>query len=483
MSDDLTGTMDVRRVTAPEPPPATVETRFAGRFEFAGGFPTEPTLQHIYDQLDFQRACQVFLRHMMAAAIWGFQQAFTRDLDMGPQDVLMLHADANGLALTGNSETIYGVAMVDTKPGPVALDVPPRVLGFLNDQWMRPMGDMGIVGPDHGEGGRYLLLPPGFDGDVPTGDFVATLRLRTYRQWLVLRAFMGPGGDPGPGMETLRGTRITALAGADDAAPTRHIDGTGLSFDTIHPTDIRYFEDLASMVDYEPADAISLDEAAELAQIGIEKGRPFAPDDRMRAILDEAARVASFMAFAITNAPRSDPRRYPDREWFDMIPGYPSFIDAGGRPMIDAMVSMAWFATGRASAMAGAKAGVGSAYTWAYRDASGAWIDPARSYRLRLPGPIPAKDFWSVVVYDVWTRSMLANGQAHPSINSYSPGVQLDADGGVTLYIGPSAPAGMESNWIRTLPEIGWFPLIRLYGPLEPWIEKTWKPDDLDSLD
>ena len=277
-------------------------------------------------------------------------------------------------------------------------------------------------------------------------------------------------------METLRGIRIASASGADHGVPTRHIDGTGLSFDTIHPTDIRYFEDLATMVDYEPADAISLDEAAELAQIGIEKGKPFAPDDRMRAILDEAAQVASYMAFAITNAPRADPRRYPDRQWFDTPVGYPSFIDEQGRPMIDAMVSMAWFATGRASAMAGAKPGVGSAYTWAYRDASGAWIDPARSYRLRLPGPIPAKDFWSVVVYDVWTRSMLANGQAHPSINSYSPGIQFDADGGVTLYIGPEAPEGKASNWIRTVPDIGWFPLIRLYGPWSPGSTGTGSP-------
>ena len=199
----------------------------------------------------------------------------------------------------------------------------------------------------------------------------------------------------------------------------------------------------------------------------------------MRDILDEAAHVGSYMAFAITNAPRSDYRRWPDRAWFDMIHGYPTFVDEQGRPLIDDMVSMAWFATGRATAMAGAKPGVGSAYTWTYRDTNNEWIDPTRTYQLRLPGPIPAKDFWSVVVYDVWTRSMLANGQPYPSISSYSPGVELDDDGGVTLYIGPEPPAGKEANWIRTIPDIGWFPLIRLYGPLEPWIDQTWKPDDL----
>jgi hypothetical protein len=447
--------------------------------EFHGGFPTEQTLQTLYDQLDFQRGCQVFLRHLMAAAIWGFQQAFTRDLDMGPTDLLIMHADANGLALTANSETIYAVAMIDTKPGPVVLDVPPNVLGFLNDQWMRPMGDLGIVGPDRGAGGRYLLVPPGYEGDLPTEGFVGTLRLRTYRQWLVLRAFMGPGGDPAPAFETLRGTRIAPLADGGDAAPTQHIDGTGRSFDTIHPTDIRYFEDLAAMVEYEPADAISLDEAAELAQIGIEKGKPFAPDERMRAILDEAARIGSYQAFAITNAPRQDPRRTPDRQWFNPPVGYPSFVDDRGRPMIDEMVSMAWFATGRATAMAGAKPGVGSAYTWAYRDANGDWIDPARTYRLRLPGPIPAKDFWSVVLYDPQTRSELQTPQPYPSKNNKRDKLITNADGSVDLYFGPNAPAGKEANWTATVPGKGWFAVFRLYGPLDPWFDKQWQPGEV----
>ena len=297
------GPTDVRRVTAPYPPPPVDDTSFAGRLEFKGGFPTEQTLQDLYDQLDFQRGCQVFLRHLMAAAIWGFQTGLYARPGHGPADLLMHPRGRERLALTGNSETIYGVAMIDTKPGPVVLDVPPRVLGFLNDQWMRPMGDIGIAGPDHGEGGRYLLVPPGLHGELPTEGFVATIRLRTYRQWLVLRAFMGPGGDPAPAKETLRSTSITPLARDD---PRR----TDTSTSTVKAAGTRSTRPTSAtsrtsptMVDYEPADAISLDEAAELAQIGIEKGKPFAPDERMRAILDEAAQVGSYMAFAITQRP------------------------------------------------------------------------------------------------------------------------------------------------------------------------------------
>ena len=255
---------------------------------------------------------------------------------------------------------------------------------------------------------------------------------------------------------------------------------SGHPFDTIHPTDIRYFEDLAEIVDYEPHDAIDPEETAQLAQIGIVEGTPFTPDERMRGILDEAAHVGSLLAFSIANAPREDDwRKYPDRQWFGKLAGYPTFHDDHDRPLIDLMVRMAWFGTGRTLAMLGEHPGVGSAYTWAYRDTNGDWLDPTRTYRLQLPGPIPVKDFWSVVVYDLWTRSMLANGQPFPSINSYSPDVHVNDDNSIDIYIGPEPANGLEGNWISTLPDTGWFPILRLYGPLEPWIDGTWKPGDL----
>ncbi len=479
-----TGPTEVRRVTAPEPPPPAVETRFAGRLEFEGGFPTEETLARLYDQLDFQRACQVFLRHMMGASMWGFRQSMRRDLGLGSLDVAMIHLDAAGLLLTGNSETIYGIGFLDLAvDGPVVIDVPPGVLGLLNDQWMRPLGDVGLAGPDHGKGGSYLVVPPGHEDDLPAGDFVAVVHPRTYGTWLALRAFMGPGGDPAPGFATLEQVSIRPVAAADDAPATRHINASGVSFDTIHPVDSRYFDDLAAMVEHEHEDAIEPELAAQLAQIGISKGTPFAPDERMRGILDEAASVASVMAFGLANAPRTEYRRWPDREWFGLIEGYPTFRDDNGRPMVDAMVQMAWFATGRASAMGNPKPGTGSAYTWAYRDAHGDWIDPRRSYRLRLPGPVPAKNFWSVVVYDLWTRSMLANGQKFPSLNSYAPDLVTNEDGSVDVYIGPEPPPTGETNWRRTRPDTGWVPLLRLDGPEEPWFDLTWKPGALEPVE
>ena len=416
--------------------------------------------------------------------MWGFRQGLRRDLGVGSLDLAMIHLDAEGLLLTGNSETIYGVGFLDLQAdGPVVVTIPPGVLGLANDMWMRPLGDIGIAGPDHGQGGRYLFLPPGHPDQVAEDDFVAVVRPRTYNVWLALRAFLGDGGDPAPGFATLEQTIIQPVSADASPAATRHVNATGMPFDTIHPVDARYFDDLAAMIAAEHADAVDPEVSAELAQLGIDKNVPYAPDQRMRDIFDEAAQVGSVMAFGLANAPRSDHLRFPDRQWFANVAGYPTFRDERGRPMVDAMVQMAWFATGRATAMTTPKPGTGSAYTWAYRDANGNWLDPRRSYRLRLPAPVPAKTFWSVVVYDLWTRSMLANGQKHPSLNSYAPGIQINDDGAVDVHIGPEPPASGESNWIRTLPDLGWFPILRLYGPEQAWFDLTWKPSDLEPLD
>ena len=122
--------------------------------------------------------------------------------------------------------------------------------------------------------------------------------------------------------------------------------------------------------------------------------------------------------------------------------------------------------------------GVGSQYLGTYKDASGAYLDGGQNYRLRLPAGIPAKDFWSVTVYDAETRSLLQNGQPKPSISTYDQ-PDVNPDGSVDISFGPGAPKGKEKNWVRTVPGKGFFVWVRLYGPLEPFFEQAWRPDDI----
>lgn len=125
-------------------------------------------------------------------------------------------------------------------------------------------------------------------------------------------------------------------------------------------------------------------------------------------------------------------------------------------------------------------AGRGSQYPWASLDSKGNPFDGGKTYKLRLPPNIPVKDFWSVIVYDTQTRSMLQTDQTAPSVSSQEKGSKTNADGSVDVFFGPKAPEGMERNWVQTIPSKGWFMILRLYGPLEPWFNKTWRPGEIE---
>ena len=131
-------------------------------------------------------------------------------------------------------------------------------------------------------------------------------------------------------------------------------------------------------------------------------------------------------------------------------------------------------------AMAEAKPGTGSAYAALFRDSKGDYLDGGRTYAVTLPGPIPAKQFWSFTVYDNQTRSLLATDQKLAGLGSDVPGVKMNPDGGATIWFGPKPPKGYESNWVQTMPGKGFNVLLRLYGPLEPWFDKSWKPGDFE---
>ena len=378
--------------------------------------------------------------------------------------------------LTCNTESIYASLSLDLKQtGPAVLDVPPMVLGIIDDGFMRFVADLGNAGPDQGQGGKYLLLPPGYEGEVPDGYFV--FRSSTYRNWVMVR-----------GLEQNTGRGEAALAYYEEHFKV-HPLGEGvhqpgavsISFqggDTTHPRDIRYFELLDKMVQYEPLSAFTPEELGLLHALGIVKGAEFQPDERMQRILADGVKLGDGMAKVIAFANRDPQTRvYPDRHWERIFIGGYKFERDGAR-LLDARTLFHYTAIVVTPAMEVQRVGVGSQYLASYKDASGAYLDGGQSYRLRLPAGIPAKNFWSVTVYDAETRSLLQNGQPKPSISTYDQ-PEVNADGSIDIYFGPSAPAGKEKNWVKTLPGQGWFTYIRFYGPLEPFFEQTWKPDDI----
>jgi len=461
--------------------PNTVETRL-GTLRFFDGFPDEATVQTVYDNLDFQRAVQAFLTTLPAASLYATRTSFRT---FGPDNRTVLIdetlQDSHTLMLTANTETIYHFVWLDTKEGPLVIEIPPRVLGLVNDFWCRYVADVGNAGPDKGQGGKYLLLPPGYTGAVPGGYFVA--RSRTYGNWFCFRGFK-VNGDLRPAVEsTKQHFRVYPLDCAANPPAMTFVNISGAAFNTIHSNDVSFFDEVAPVVQEEPLDALDSETRGLLASIGIQKGKAFAPDARMQGILVEAAAVGNATARALVFGPR-DPTAYyyPHSAW--QVPYIGSYeFSPGGVLNPDARTLFFYIGLGVTPAMAVKMVGIGSQYAFAVRDAAGQYLDGTKTYRLHLPPNIPAKDFWSLLVYDPQTRSMLQTDQQLPSISSQKEGIGINPDTSVDVYFGPEPPAGKEANWVQTLPGKGWWVALRLYGPLEPWFDKTWRPGEIERLD
>ena len=461
--------------------PDAVETRI-GTLRFRDGTPDPATVQLAYDQLDFSRGIDAFLKGMSATSVHavcrGLEEAGSK-LNQGIAITADL-MDARSLFLTPNTTTIYVLMCIDLKDGPMVVRVPPRVLGTTDDADFRWVIDVGLTGPDKGKGGDYLFVPPGYKGKQPAkGYYVA--KPRTNRHLIFYRAFVEKGNVAAT-VASVKGTAaIFPLSQAAKPPATPVVDISGVKFNTISANDFSFYEELNAVVQNEPADWADPDTVGLYAAIGIRKGRPFAPDARMKQILTDAVAVANAIARSDLFASR-DPRTrfYPDRQWFTpFVGGSYLFLDRAER-LLDARTTFFYYATGITPAMSEAKPGTGSAYAVTIRDTAGSYLDGGRTYKVTLPGPIPAKNFWAFTAYDNQTRSLLPTDQKLAGIDGTIAGVQTNQDGGVTVWFAPSAPAGHEKNWVQTMPGKGYSVLLRLYGPLEPWFIQSSRPGDFE---
>ena len=461
--------------------PDAVETRL-GTLRFFDGFPDDATVQTVYDNLDFQRAVQAFLTALPAASLFALRTGI-RAFGPDNQTVLITESllDSRSLVIVANTETVYNFTWLSTLEGPLVIEAPPQVLGFINDPWGRYVTDVGRAGPDKGLGGKYLLLPPGHSGAVPEGYFV--VRSPTYGNFMFFRGFT-VGDDQTAAVENSKAHfRVYPLTRMANPPAMSFVNISGKYFNTILANDASLFEHVAQVVQEEPLNAIDPETRGLLAAIGIRKDRPFAPDARMRRILTEAAVVGNATARTLGFCTRlQDLYCYPDSRWKTPFPGGDPWFSPDGVLNPEARALYFYLSWGTSPAMAWKIVGLGSQYTYTEHDAAGQYLDGGRTYRLHLPPDIPAKDFWSVIVYDPQTRTMLQTDQQFPSAGSQRAGLTRNVDDSVDLYFGPEPPAGKEANWIQTLPGKGWFVLLRLYGPLEPWFDKTWRPGEIEMV-
>lgn len=464
--------------------PNTVQTRI-GTLKFVDGAPDQKTAQRVYDQLDFSRGIEAFMTGMPAASIYalceGMDKAgIKRNNTIGITEDLM---DARSIFLTPNSTTVYVFFCLDLKAGPMVANVPPNVLGPVNDAYFRYVTDVGLVGPDQGKGGKYLFVPPGYSGDLPSeGYFVA--KPTTNSVLVFFRAFVQDGDIAAAVRSVKTAAQVYPLSAASSPPTTKFVNTSGLKFNTVHANSFKFYEELDAVVQNEPANFVDPETVGLFASIGIKKGKPFAPDARMKKILTEAVAVGNATARAIVFASRDDRTKlYPDRQWFTAFIGGSYLFADGAERMLDARTLFHYYATGITPAMAASKPGSGSAYAVAVRDSKGRYLDGGKTYKVTLPTPIPAGQFWSFTVYDNQTRSLLETDQKTAGLDSNRPTFKKNPDGSATVWFGPKAPKGQEDNWVQTVPGKGWNTLLRLYAPLEPWFDKSWKPGDFERVD
>lgn len=470
--------------------PDGVETSI-GTLRFFDGMPDDETVQRTYDNLDRMRGVEAFLNFVPMASLEALRRG-QQSLGLSDPNQVLLFSnlmDSNSLFLTGNTDTVYASAMLDLrKHGPVVVEVPPGAgPGTVNDAFFRFVIDMGKPGPDRGQGGKYLILPPDFEGETPEGYFVG--RSSTWTNWLILRGLLVDGETEPADAMWREGLAVYPLSRADDPPKMEFIDGSGKEFNTIHANDFTFFEEVDEVIQREPVEAVSPEIRGGLAAIGIQKGKPFAPDERMTELLTDAVAIGNATARSLSFRPRSESIRIfgPDSAWYTAFDGgsYEWLIDEGnGGRNKDARTLFFYLATVNTPAMILAVPGVGSQYALASTDSEGRYLDGSKDYTLVIPADVPAKDFWSIVVYDPQTRSMLQTDQPYPSKNNQrNRDLVENPDGSTTLWFGPKAPRGHETNWIQTVPGKGWFVLLRLYGPLQPWFDRTWKPGEFERLD
>ena len=462
--------------------PDNIQTR-VGELNFFDGVPDAESAQKIYNLLDFTHAYQTFLDGTKIASMDGIRKGI---LEFGPANTTAVLfeelMDSKALFLTANTTSVYMFSWLELGDEPMVIETPPNVLGFINDHWFHYVIDFGNLGPDEGKGGKFLVLPPGYEGPVPDGYHVA--RTNTYGNWVIWRGYQVDGSTAQAVNATKEKFRMYPLSQKDNPPEMKFVNASGQFMNTIHRMDENIFDEINEVVQAEPLMGESPELLGHLAAIGIVKGQPFEPDERMRSILKAAAKAGSVTVKTVISKPR-DERFYwypGESNWQTAFPGRAYTWELDGVTLHDIRAAFHFYATGITPAMALKLVGKGSQYAFTYLDSNGNPLDGSKTYKVNVPADVPAKDFWSFTLYDNQTRSMLQTDAQFPAIGSNDQSVVQNEDGSYDIYFAPEAPEGKENNWVQTVPGKGWNTIFRLYGPLESWFDQTWRPGEIELI-
>lgn len=466
-----------------------------------GGYPSNEVAGTLAEELYFQRATQAYLWALPAMNMVAMRDGLGAISGFGynVMSVFEKRLKPTTLITTPNSDVIYGLVFADlSESGPLVLEAPPMLQAILDDFWHRPLtgpehdgihylGDVGIPGPDKGEGGRYLIVPEGYAGEVDSKKyFVYTSR--TNGVFIFVRGFFRSVDDLSPGVASVEGLTVRPLTGEAHPMAIKHVSDA--ASDALFARDFDYFETLAKFIETEQTDALDPYMHGVLASLGIEAGKPFAPAPRQRELLDLGARTAWRMAKSIAANFDTEEKAlwWEDRHWIAHVKTEPddfvhTLLDEEWRdrqtghtdPNAKAHMFVNHYSI--STAMMSQTAGKGAKYANTYKDSDGNYLMGQYTYRIELPPDPPAEILWSLTIYDAESASgVAAEGQEYPSLNSLGD-LESNPDGSTTIFVAPERPEGAV-NWLKSVPGRGWFGLIRWYGPTQAFFDRQYKPGD-----
>jgi hypothetical protein len=463
--------------TQPAPSQAQSAGTPIGQLSFERGLPTEETVAKLFDAIDFQRACQVYLWGLPIVGFATLQRAHYQAFGGADGDIIILRTYRDKLGiLTPNATTPYIIGYFNlVRTGPMVIDLPPGPnASLVSDAWQHAVTDMGQTGPDKGAGGKYLIVGP--RKSTPSeakGYFVVASTTAN-----VSLGFRALDPDPAKAQQWMEKVRVYPFSQRQQPPKQRFLTPPGKSYFQAQPRGFAYWQLLSDIVNQEPVQERDREMMAMLKPLGIEKGELFQPDARQRKILEDAAFVGEAMAKANAFDRRFPGNRYrPDAHW-DYVLAVDWTAETEFYRQLDELSAYCYQAAGTSKGMVTKAPGVGSTYLATYRAQDGHAFDGGRIYRLRVPPNAPAKNFWSVTAYDLDTRTYIENKQEIADRSSRMD-LRKNDDGSVDLYFAPGAPTGFDKNWIPTIPGRAWFTYFRLYGPLEAYFERSWPLPDI----
>ena len=439
------------------------------------------------DELFFQRAIHVY--HMALPAVSGAGIFYEQD-EVGATvgDIVywsdFMNSDVD--LLTGNTSVLYFMTFQDLSNGPIVIHMPEGNLqGHADNLYQQVITDWGIVGPNEGKEAYFLFLPPGYDEEISAPFDGETENYFVFQsdtmQFIAMaRAFVN-APDMATAEELIKKVNIFNLSEIVNPSQVKFFDVAGESLKFSYPATEGFWEFLhevyskETIVRPEDKNLIGL-----MHTIGIVPGEPFEPDEHSKKLLDDAAIIANLMARNIAyDSPAKEPFLYwPDKNYeLAFQTDNPRYEYENGATQIEQRMSFMYQAITTADAMVLKMIGKGSKYVGTYRDSNDNFLQGSNLYHLNIPSDVPAENFWSVVVYDAETRSMINNGlQSLPGIRSLAADTLIqNEDGSYDVYFGPEAPEGYENNWIKTNEGDGFFIYMRFYSPTEAYYDKSWQ--------